>query len=195
MTMTAEETIAGMTDDLARAIESHDLFDVPDGVSYVVAARTIAADAMRQAIAPHISEQSAALEAANRRAEEAEDARGVWRRAAAYGLCRAGIATPANLSQDFHPSDLTHGMQKMQSELTTLRARVAELEKVAKPLADLADATPVMAGRGENTRHRIPNDDEQFDWPSRVTWGLLRRLSAALKKEPPMSQEMRNDLP
>lgn len=55
-----------------------------------------------------------------------------------------------------------------------------QLAEALRPFAKMADRTPIMTGRGENTRERHPGDNEKYDFGADVTWGLLRYAKAAI---------------
>ncbi len=83
-------------------------------------------------------------------------------------------------------------LREIRADLSRAPALAEECERLRRalePFAMLADMTPIMAGRGENTRHRNPSDNEAFDWHINITWGMLRAARAALSSTPAAKTE------
>lgn len=67
---------------------------------------------------------------------------------------------------------------------------VAELVAACEPFRRAASIRATMTGRGEQTRERFPGDDEVYP-AGPITWGMLRRLAAAVAAlpSPPSGRE------
>lgn len=66
--------------------------------------------------------------------------------------------------------------------MTPIPEPLVEAEKALEPFAKAAAIPPIMVGRGTNTHVRDAKDDERFDHPRAITWGMVRRAATALTR-------------
>lgn len=116
----------------------------------------------------------AALKAAEERAEKAEEAAAVWRRAAAHSLSRHGVPTPVNLAANFYSSDLIAGIGEIAAERDALKAENERMREALEAAKAFAIAEQEM--RGENDTTSYP--------PPFQAVPLIDTIDAALKEKP-----------